>query len=118
MTLFSNKNKPSENTNCITRAILKQASAASVFGFTLLLTCQGAYALGNAAHPTAAKFDTIFESSEEKAQDYGDINQDDSHSTASILLRVAENDDEKATDYGDLNDDGSHQPPSTTIQIA
>jgi len=54
----------------------------------------------------------------DKAKDYGDINDEDSHAINRSLIIVAQQNGDKAKDYGDLNDEDSHATPAPQLQVA
>jgi len=71
------------------------------------------------SHAATHPLNIIADQSDDKAKNYGDINDEDSHTaTQHPLSIIADQSDDKAKDYGDLDDDDGHAAAIPRLRVA
>lgn len=107
----TNLSSPDTNSNKTVKSATKRPyHIAGLIVFSVLLF-SAQNLLAAPAKPTTSQQSAQTDSQsrkDDKAKDYGDINDEDSHATTRHTLVVADGDDGKATDYGDIDDDDGH----------
>jgi len=111
----------------INKSDIQKSDASLLFSIiialTLFFTGNIALASNSQTHPTeyaVVSSVLLFDSGQDKAKDYGDLNDDGSHTKKSKALIIAdgEGSDDRAKDYGDNNGDSSHSRLVNTLKIA
>lgn len=102
----------------------RKATAFSfvICGITLFTT--GLAPLASSNHRlhvpgTVATAASLFNSNSDKAKDYGDISDEDSHAIALTPMQIAGKDGgDKASDYGDVDNDDNHTRLQAQTRVA